>query len=227
MDRKEERVAAAAGQQGDPPADVRKDSFWRRMRRYFLTGIIVLLPAVISAFVLWRLFTGLDLILGRYVELYLGRRIPGIGVVALILIIVGTGALASNILGKRLIRAWEFIVGRIPLMRWIYRTTKQLFSTFLEEKNTSFGKVVLVNFPCKGTYSMAFQTSESAGIVESAVGKRLVTVFLPTTPNPTSGYFLLVPHDEVVPLDISVDEGLKYIISAGAIARVEDFEDGS
>ena len=221
MDGKEEHVAASAGPEGDPLAKVRRDSFWRRIRRYFFTGIVVLLPAVISAFVLWRLFTGLDLILGRYIELYFARRIPGVGVIALILIIVGIGALASNILGRRLIQAGEFLVGRIPIMRWIYRTTKQIFSTFLGEKTTSFGKVVLVNFPCKGTYSMAFQTAESAGAVENAVGKRLVTVFLPTTPNPTSGYFLLVPPDEVVPLDISVEEGLKYVISAGAITRYD------
>ena len=210
---------------GDPPSEARRDSFWRRMRRYFLTGLVVLLPAVVSGFVLWRLFTGLDLILGRYVELYLGRRIPGVGVVALILIIVGTGALASNILGKRLIRAGELLVGRIPIMRWIYRTTKQLFSTFLREKNTSFGKVVLVNFPTEGTYSMAFQTSESAPAAEGPIGKRLVTVFLPTTPNPTSGYFLLVPEDKVIPLDIPVDEGLRYIVSAGAIAEGDEFDD--
>ena len=210
---------------GNPPSEARRDSFWRRMRRYFLTGLVVLLPVVVSGFVLWRLFTGLDLILGRYVELYLGRRIPGVGVVALILIIVGTGALASNILGKRLIQAGELLVGRIPIMRWIYRTTKQLFSTFLREKNTSFGKVVLVNFPTEGTYSMAFQTSESAPAAEGPIGKRLVTVFLPTTPNPTSGYFLLVPEDKVIPLDIPVDEGLRYIVSAGAIAKGDDFDD--
>lgn len=225
MDGKEERLTDAAAAHDAPSAEARKDGFWRRMRRYFLTGIVVLLPAVISAFVLWRLFTGLDLILGRYVELYLGRRVPGVGLIALILIIVGIGGLASNILGKRLIRAGEALVGRIPIMRWIYRTTKQLFSAFLEEKNTSFGKVVLVNFPEKGTYSMAFQTSESAPSVEGAVGRRLVTVFLPTTPNPTSGYFLLVPADEVIPLDIPVDEGLRYIVSAGAIARGNDTDD--
>lgn len=227
MDGKEERVVTEATAGEVPRPEARKDGFWRRMRRYLITGLIVLLPAVISAFVLWRLFTGLDLILGRYVEMYLGRRIPGVGVIALILIIVGTGALASNILGKRLIRAGEVLVGRIPIMRWIYRTTKQLFSAFLEEKTTSFGKVVLVNFPKKGTYSMAFQTSHRAGPADAAVGTRLVKVFLPTTPNPTSGYFLLVPEDEVIPLDISVDEGLKYIISAGAIANENDLEDGS
>jgi uncharacterized membrane protein len=193
--------------------------FGRRMRNYFLTGLIVLLPAVISIFVLWRLFTGLDRILGRFVELWLGYKIPGVGLVALILIIIAIGAIASNIIGRRLIRIGEGIVARIPIIRWIYRTTKQLFSTLLAERSTSFRKVVLINYPYKGMYSMAFQTSESAGPVEEAVdGRRLVSVFLPTTPNPTSGYFLLVPEEDVIPLAISVNEGLKYIISAGALA---------
>ncbi|MFH1502311.1 MAG: DUF502 domain-containing protein [Candidatus Eisenbacteria bacterium] len=193
--------------------------FWRVLRRYFFTGLVVLLPVVISGFVLWSLFTWLDLILGKYVVQYLGRPIPGVGVVALLLIIIGIGALASNILGKRLIRAGEMLVERIPILRWIYRTTKQLFSMLLQEKKTTFGKVVLVSFPEKGTYSMAFQTSDGSGVIDDTLGKKMVAVFLPTTPNPTSGYFLLVPEDEVIPLGISAEEGLKYIISAGAIAR--------
>jgi uncharacterized membrane protein len=193
--------------------------FWRALRRYLFTGLVVLLPGVISGFVLWRLFTGLDLILGRYVEEFLGRPIPGVGIVALFIIIIGIGALASNILGKRLIRAGETLVERIPLLRWIYRTTKQLFSLLLQEKTTNFGKVVLIAFPDEGTYSMAFQTSEGARVFDEALGKKMVAVFLPTTPNPTSGYFLLVPEDEVIPLGISADEALKYIISAGAIGR--------
>jgi uncharacterized membrane protein len=200
--------------------------FGKRMRNYFLTGLIVLLPAVISIFVLWRLFTGLDRILGRFVELWLGYRIPGVGLVALVLIIIAIGAIASNIIGRRLIRIGEGIVARIPIIRWIYRTTKQLFSTLLAERSTSFRKVVLINYPYRGMYSMAFQTSESAGPVEEAVdGRRLISVFLPTTPNPTSGYFLLVPKEDVIPLDISVNEGLKYIISAGALARGSNDEE--
>ena len=159
----------------------------------------------------------------RFVEVYLGYRIPGVGLVALVLIIIGIGAIASNILGRRLIRVVEGIVARIPIIRWIYRTTKQLFSTLLAERSTSFRKVVLINYPYKGMYSMAFQTSETAGPVEHSVGgKRLVTLFLPTTPNPTSGFFLLVPEEDVIPLDLSVDEGLKYIISAGALASGND-----
>jgi uncharacterized membrane protein len=147
-------VEPAPGGTGRSP----RTPFGRKMRNYFLTGLIVLLPAVISIFVLWRLFTGLDRILGRFVELWLGYKIPGVGLVALILIIIGIGAIASNIIGRRLIKIGEGIVARIPIIRWIYRTTKQLFSTLLAERSTSFRKVVLINYPHKGMYSMAFQT---------------------------------------------------------------------
>jgi uncharacterized membrane protein len=191
----------------------------RRFRNYFLAGLIVLLPVVVTVFVLWRLFFALDHILGRFIERYLGFPIPGIGLVALILMIVGIGAIASNIFGRRLIGAAEGLIERIPILRWIYRTTKQLFSILLQEQSTSFRKVVLVTFPCEGSYSMAFQTSDSAGVVEDVMGRRMVTVFVPTTPNPTSGYFLLIPEEDVTPLDMSVNEGLRYIISAGALAQ--------
>jgi len=217
MDVKEREPALTGEATRDPESGAHR--FWRSLRRNFLTGLVVLLPVVVTIFVLWRLFTWLDLILGRYVMEYLGYPLPGVGVVALVLIIVGIGALASNILGRRLIGAGESIVERVPILRWIYRTTKQLFSTLLQGRKTNFGKVVLVTFPYKGTYSMAFQTSDGSDVINDALGKKMVTVFLPTTPNPTSGYFILVPEDEVIPLGISADEGLKYIISAGAIGR--------
>jgi uncharacterized membrane protein len=181
--------------------------------------LIVLLPVVVTVFVLTRLFFALDDILGRFVETYLGRSIPGVGLIALIAIIMGIGAIASNIIGRRVIRAWEDIVARIPVMRWIYRTSKQLFSSLLEERSRSFRKVVLVPYPREGSYSIAFLTSESPTSVLRALGPGFVTVFLPTTPNPTSGLLLVVPASELVPLDISVDEGLRLVISAGALAR--------
>lgn len=197
-------------------------SFGRTVRRYLLTGLIVLLPVVVTVFVLTRLFFALDDILGRFVETYFGRSIPGVGLVALIAIIMGIGAIASNIMGRRIIRAWEDIVGRIPVMRWIYRTSKQLFSSLLEERSSSFRKVVLVPYPHPGTYSIAFVTSDSPTSVLGALGPGFVTVFLPTTPNPTSGLLLIVPVSEVVPLDISVEDGLKLVISAGALAKDDE-----
>ncbi len=204
------------------PAPAPRVSAGRVLRRYFLTGLIVLLPVVVTVSVLWRFFFALDDILGRFVETYLGRSVPGVGLVALIALILGIGAVASNFLGKRVIRIGERLVARVPLMGWIYRTTKQLFSTFLEERGQSFRKVVLVSYPQKGTYSVAFVTSESPTSVESELGKGFVTVFLPTTPNPTSGFLLVVPAEDVIPMNLSVDEGLRLVISAGALSKNGD-----
>jgi uncharacterized membrane protein len=195
-----------------------RQSAGRVIRRYLITGLLVLLPVAVTAFVLWRLFFALDDILGRFVETYIGRPLPGVGLIALIALVMGIGAIASNFIGKRLILAGEGIVTRVPLMGWVYRTTKQLFSTILEER-TSFRKVVLVSYPQKGMYSVAFLTSESPTSIEEGLGTGYVTVFLPTTPNPTSGILLVVPATEIVPLDMTVDEGLRLVISAGALAK--------
>ncbi len=194
----------------------------RVLRRYFFTGLLVLLPAVVTVYVLWRVFFALDDILGRFVETCLGRSVPGVGFVALVALILGIGAVASNFLGKRMIQIGERLVARVPLMGWIYRTTKQLFSTFLKERGQSFRKVVLVSYPHKGTYSVAFVTSESPTSIENSLGKGFVTVFLPTTPNPTSGFLLVVPADEVIPMNLSVEEGLRLVISAGALSENSD-----
>lgn len=204
------------------PAPAPRVSAGRVLRRYFFTGLLVLLPVVVTVSVLWRFFFALDDILGRFVETYLGRSVPGVGLVALIALILGIGAVASNFIGKRVIRIGERLVVRVPLMGWIYRTTKQLFSTILEERGESFRKVVLVSYPQKGTYSVAFVTSESPTSVESELGKGFVTVFLPTTPNPTSGFLLVVPAEDVIPMNLSVDEGLRLVISAGALSRNGD-----
>jgi uncharacterized membrane protein len=118
-----------------------------------------------------------------------------------------------------MIRVGEGVVGHVPVVRWIYATTKQLFATLLEEKSTSFRKVVLVEFPRRGIYSLGFVTAEAVANVDEAVGTRTVAVFVPTTPNPTSGFFLFVPEDDVIPLGISVREGLGYVISAGTLAQ--------
>lgn len=200
-----------------PPAP--HSSAGRVLRRYLFTGLLVLLPVVVTTFVLWRLFFTLDDILGRFVETYIGRSLPGVGLIALVALIMGIGAVASNILGGRAIRFGERLVTRVPLMGWIYATTKQLFSTILEERSESFRKVVLVSYPQKGTYSVAFLTSESPQAVEGPLGKGFVTVFMPTTPNPTSGILLVVPAADVIPLNMTVDEGLKLVISAGALSK--------
>jgi uncharacterized membrane protein len=150
---------------------------------------------------------------------YYGRDIPGLGLVVLVVLIVGVGAIASNFFGKRLIAGGERVVNRIPIIRWIYRTTKQMFATILKERSTSFRRVVLVEYPHKGTWSLAFVTSETGGRLAGDLGRKVVTVFLPTTPNPTSGFFLIVPEEDVVSLDMPIEEGLKLVVSAGVLSR--------
>jgi len=199
----------------EPPGD--RVTVGRKLRRYFLTGLIVLLPVAVSAFVLWRMFSALDRILGQFFKVFLGYRIPGAGFVALILLILGIGAFAHNFVGKRLIRGVEDLVIRIPIVRWIYRTTKEISSTVLQERSTTFRKVVLVAFPYKDVYSIGFQTADTGGPAEDAVGKRLTAVFVPTAPNPMSGYIILYPEDEVIPLSMSVDDGLRFVVSVGAL----------
>ncbi len=218
-----ETGGAAPEQQAAPAEPIfappERQSVVRVLRRYFFTGLLVILPASISVFILWKLFFGLDAILGPFVTRYYGRDIPGLGLVVLVSLIIIIGSVASNFLGRRLIAAVERMVNHIPIIRWIYRTTKQMFSTILQERSTSFRRVVLVQYPHKGTWSMAFVTSESGGRLADDLGRDVITVFLPTTPNPTSGFFLIVPAEDVIALDMPVDEGLKLVVSAGVLSR--------
>jgi len=204
---------------GQPASTPERQSVPRVLRRYFFTGLLVILPASISVFILWKLFFGLDAILGPLVAKYYGREIPGLGLIVLISLIIIVGAVAGNFFGRRLIVAGERVVNHIPIIRWIYRTTKQMFSTILQERSTSFRRVVLVEYPHKGTWSLAFVTSETGGRLATDLGRDVVTVFLPTTPNPTSGFFLIVPKEDVVSLDIPIDEGLKLVVSAGVLSH--------
>lgn len=211
------------GAQPEPRATRAKDpaahvGFGRRLRRYFLTGLVALLPVGLSAYVLWHAFNGLDKLLGQFFEMLLGFRVPGAGFVALILLILGIGAVAHNFIGKRLIRVVEDFVIHIPFVRWIYRTTKEFSSAILEEKSTSFRKVVFVEFPFRGVYSVGFQTADSTSDVSTLAGKKLITVFIPTAPNPMTGFVILYPEEDVISLPMSIDDGLRFVISAGALS---------
>ncbi len=189
----------------------------RSLRRYFLTGLVALLPVGLCAFILWRVFNGLDRLLGQFFEMLLGYRVPGAGFVALILVILGIGAVAHNLVGRRLIRVVEDLVIHIPFVRWIYRTTKEFSSAILEEKSTSFRRVVFVEFPFRGVYSIGFQTADSTSDVSTLAGKKLITVFIPTAPNPMTGFVILYPEEDVIALPMSIDDGLRFVISAGAL----------
>jgi len=144
--------------------------------------------------------------------------LPGLGLVLALLVLVATGALAANFLGRRLVAAWEAVLRRVPVVRSVYGAVKQVAETLFSARGQSFRKVLLVEYPRRGCWTLAFLTGDAAPEVERRTGEPMVSVFVPTTPNPTSGFFLMVPRREVVELEMSVDEGLRLLLSMGVVA---------
>jgi len=193
------------------------------MKRYLIAGLLVWVPLGITIWVLHFLVTSLDSILLLFPESarpesLFGFNIPGIGVVIAFVILLGTGMLAANFLGLRLIRAWESVLIRIPFVKSIYSSVKQVSDTLLSDQGNAFRKALLVEFPHAGSWTIAFQTGSPASAVAARLDGEHVSVYVPTTPNPTSGYFVIVPRARVHELDMTVDEALKYIISMGVVA---------
>jgi uncharacterized membrane protein len=193
------------------------------MRRYLIAGLLVWVPLGITIYILHFLLTSLDQILLVLPEslqphALFGFDIPGLGVVVAFLILLATGVVAANFFGARLIRAWEAVLGRIPFVKSIYSSVKQVSDTLLSDKGQAFRKALLVEFPRPGSWTIAFQTGAPAAAVAPYLSGEHVSVYVPTTPNPTGGYFLMLPREQVRELDMTVDEALKYIISMGAVA---------
>lgn len=209
---------------------------WRRaLRAYFLTGLVVIVPLVLSVFVLYKLFLAIDGLFKGVVGAFLaqklgltiaGRPVPGLGFVALVLLILLTGVVARNILGRKLITAGEEFLGRVPLLNRVYKTFQQIVQAFVSDKREVFSKVVLVEYPRKGLYALAFVTQDTRGPVQDALEPDVYSVFLPTTPNPTSGFLLFVPKEETIQVKLSVEEALKVVISGGTISPSERLEVG-
>ena len=193
------------------------------MRRYLIAGLLVWVPLGITIYILHFLLTSLDQILLVLPEslqprALFGFDIPGLGVVVAFLILLATGVIAANFFGARLIRAWEAVLGRIPFVKSIYSSVKQVSDTLLSDKGQAFRKALLVEFPRPGSWTIAFQTGAPAAAVAPYLAGEHVSVYVPTTPNPTGGYFLMLPREQVRELDMTVDEALKYIISMGVVA---------
>ena len=192
------------------------------LRKYLIAGLLVWLPLaatiVIVSFVIDLLDGTILLLPPKYrPEAILGFSVPGFGVVLAILILILTGMLAANLLGRRLVALWEAVLSRIPLVRTIYNSAKQITATVLTSEGKSFRKVVLVEYPRKDTWSMGFLTNEHINIENNRIGPEISAVFVPTTPNPTSGFIIMLPKRDILELDISIEEGFKYIISMGVI----------
>jgi len=201
-----------------------RTSLLSRLRRYFLTGLVVAAPVTITAaLVMWFVdlvdawFT--PMIPPRYrPEQYLDFTIPGLGVVVAVVLLTLLGALTANLFGRTLVNYGERLVGRMPLVRNIYGALKQIFETVLSKSQQSFREVALIEYPRRGLYSIAFVTTTTKGEVQARADEDMVSVFMPTTPNPTSGFLLFVPRRDIIKLDMSVEDAAKLVISAGLVA---------
>jgi len=196
------------------------------MRRYLIAGLLVWVPLGITLWVLHFLLTSLDqvlLVLPESVQprALFGFDIPGLGVVVAFLILFATGVVAANFFGQRLIRAWEAVLGRIPFVKSIYSSVKQVSDTLLSDKGQAFRKALLVEFPRPGSWTIAFQTGAPALSVAPLLPGEHISVYVPTTPNPTGGYLEIVPTDQLIATDWSVDQAMAFIISGGAIGPDE------
>ena len=193
------------------------------IKRYFITGLLIWVPLAITAWVLSLIANVADqslLLLPEGVRPHslLGFNIPGAGIVLTLLIILTTGLLAANFIGQRLVSWWEKLLARIPVVNSIYNSVKQVSDTLFSSSGNAFRKALLVQYPREGSWTIAFLTGTPGGDVPNYLNGEYVSVYVPTTPNPTSGFFLMMPKNEVVELDMNVDEALKYIISMGVVA---------
>ena len=199
----------------------------KKLRRIIIAGLLVWLPLGITIFIIKIL---LDLLGQTYLLIPVGLRpenlfgvtIPGFEIIMAIIILFSTGLVAANYLGKTLVETWEKFLDKIPLVRSIYAPLKKFAELVLSDQTQSFSKVLLIQYPRKGLYSLCFQTSKDVGEIQEKSGEDVICVFIPTTPNPTSGYIIMIPKDEVIELDMSVEDALKMIISLGVVVPSSD-----
>ncbi|WP_426167955.1 DUF502 domain-containing protein [Pseudoduganella sp. R-31] len=189
------------------------------MRKYFITGLLVLVPLAITAWVLNLVISTMDQSLLLIPEKWLpkDRRISGLGTILTVLIVFLTGLLTNNLVGNFLIRQWEKLLHRIPVVSSLYGSVKQVSDTLFSDSGNAFRKAVLVPYPHAGSRTIAFLTGAPATEVQKHMDDEFISVYVPTTPNPTSGFFLMFPKKDVIELDMSVDAALKYIVSMGVV----------
>ncbi len=199
------------------------------LRRYLMAGLLVWVPLGVTLLIVAFLVDLMDqtlLLLPESLqpENLLGVRIPGLGAVLTAIVVLATGVIVTNLFGMQLFTIGERLLQRIPLVRSIYASVKQVTESMFSS-GKSFRKVVLVEYPRKGMWSLAFHTGTGASEISSKTGQEIVNIFIPTTPNPTSGFFLMVPRDDVIELDMSVDQGLKMLLSVGVVVPGRKNED--
>jgi len=200
------------------------------LRRYLIAGLLVWLPLGVTILVIRLLVNFMDqtllLIPHSYrPEVVFGINIPGLGIVLSAAIVLLTGALAANLFGRQMVTAGERLMAKIPFIRTIYTGVKQITETLVSSQNKSFREVLLIEYPRKGIWTLAFHTGSVVDEVQEKTGLDIVNIFVPTTPNPTSGFFIMVPRDDVIVLSMSVDEAVKLIMSLGVIVPGKDIKE--
>ena len=194
----------------------------KQLRRYFVAGLIVWIPLGVTIFIGRFIVLQMDKTL-RFVpkeylpETWLGFAIPGLGVLLTLLLVLMTGLLVANFVGRSMVGVWESLLERIPIVRSIYSAAKKFVEIVFSDSGQSFKKVLLIEYPRKGIYSLAFQTATNLGEVQERTGEPVVCTFVPTTPNTTSGYIIIVPKKDIIELDMEVDEAFKMIVSLGVV----------
>lgn len=196
------------------------------MRKYLVTGLLIWVPLVITLWVLNLIVSTMDRSLQLlpaqwHPHALLGWNIPGLGVLLTVVVVALTGLLVRNFIGERLLVYWEAMLGRIPIVGTIYSSVKQVSDTILSPNGQAFRQALLVQYPRADVWTIAFQTGTPSDEVSRRVGVDMVSVYVPTTPNPTSGFFLMVPRAETIELNMSVDEALKYVVSMGVVSPVD------
>lgn len=201
--------------------------FVARLRRYFLTGILVTAPISITIYLTYIFLTFVDSKVVRFIPaewyeaIYAKTTIPGFGLVIIIAAFILIGWFATNFLGRFFIRLSEYVVDQMPVIRTLYGAIKQIFETIMTSHSSAFREVVMLEYPRKGIWSIGFVTGVTEGEVQTHTAQETVNIFVPTTPNPTSGYLLFVPKKELIYLKMSVEEGVKLVVSAGIITPPE------
>ncbi|HEX6102499.1 MAG TPA: DUF502 domain-containing protein [Alphaproteobacteria bacterium] len=215
-----------------PPAERSREPFHlgllARLRAYFLAGVLVTAPVAITFYIVWLIVSFIDsrvsgLIPERYnPETYLPFGIPGLGLVIAVAALILIGAATAGYLGRVIVRINDAALARMPVVRSIYGATKQILETVLAQKSNAFRQVCLVEYPRHGVWTLGFITGTTVGEVQERTSDEVVNVFLPTTPNPTSGFLLFVPRQDIVLLDMSIEDGIKMVISGGIVTPPDE-----
>lgn len=201
-------------------------SMRKSIRRYFITGLLVVVPLYLSVYVFLLIVGFMDSLLDFLPpsfrpETYLPFHVPGMGIVATLVGIFVVGLLAANLLGRKLVDIGEKILAKIPFLWTVYKGTKQFMETFFARQREGFRRVVLIEYPRRGLYSIGFVTGKTMGEIQAKTEDKMLNLFIPTTPNPTSGYYIVIPEKDIIPLSMTVEDAFKIIMTAGMVVPGE------